>query len=225
LLNSVVRWLVGDNGFSVAGNSWPHRSIQIAMIPTGQELPRFDQDIQLQIASEFQAKLLSFRRANLSAARRIEFDTSKFSFALTDLAHALAAATPDEAELQAEVFELLRAEDAEIRSERWTDSSVVAAQAVLVAFNESPGGMTYVSQLAEIAEEIFAGRGEETKCDPGKFGKQLKTLGFTTEARDAKGKKLHLTETVRGHALQLLHNFDGLESWNVGPVEADRQAS
>jgi hypothetical protein len=207
-----------------AGESSPRRSIQISMIPTDRELPIFDLDAQRQIMGEFQSKLVSFRRVNLGAARRLQFDASQFTFAIRELAHSLAAATPDDAELQAEVFEMLREEDAEIRSGRWTDYSVVAAEAVLVAYKESPGGMIYVSDLANFAEVILARRSEESKFDPGKFGKQLKLLGFTTEPRDAKGKKLHLTEAVRGRAMQLLHDFGGSESADVEPVRTDWQS-
>ena len=121
-----------------ADNPWPLRSIRIAMVPTGTALPAFDQDAQRLIGTEFQAKLLSFRRANLGAAQRINFDASKFSLGLGDLARSLAAATPDDAELQAEVFELLREEDTESRSARWVDLSAIAVEAVLVACRESP---------------------------------------------------------------------------------------
>ena len=89
-----------------AGDSWPTRSIHIAMIPTEQALPAFDLDAEHKITNEFQAKLLSFRRTNLGVAHRLNFDASKFTFALRDLARSIAAATPDDLELQAEVFGL-----------------------------------------------------------------------------------------------------------------------
>ena len=54
------------------------------MIPTEQELPPLDFDVQHRITNEFQAKQLSFRRAGLGVARTMDFDASKFSFALRD---------------------------------------------------------------------------------------------------------------------------------------------
>ena len=191
-----------------ADDPWPLRSIRIAMVPTETALPAFDQDAQRLIATEFQAKLLSFRRANLGAARRINFEASKFSLGLRDLARSLAAATPDEAELQAEVFELLREEDGESRSARWTDLRVITVEAVLVAWKESPGEAVYVSELSNLARAILRGRGEDSTIDPGAFGKCLKALGFVTEPRDAKGKKLRLTEPVHSHALRLARYLD-----------------
>ena len=141
------------------------------MIPTEQNLPAFGSDQQLQISDEFQAKLLSFRRANLVAACNLKFDASEvFVRTGRDLARSLAAATPDEPQLQAEVFDLLRGEDTEIRSARWIDPSVIAAEAILVAYQESPGGFAYVGHLADDAEGLLMGRGEQTVIDPGVFG-------------------------------------------------------
>jgi hypothetical protein len=206
------------------GDSGRLRSIHIPMVPTGQELPVFDSDTQHQITAEFQAKLLSFRRANLGAARKLQFDPSRFTFALRDLARTIAAVTPDDADLQAEVPELLREHDAEVRSERWTALISVAIEAVIVAGRESPGGVIYVADLAEIAQEILRRRGEaKAEITAGVLGKTLKLLGFTTEPRDARGKKLLLTEAALSHAGQIAPDFGGPEVEGDGPVDANQQ--
>ena len=212
-----VQVIQGDS--VLADDSSPLRSIQISVTPSETALPAFDQDAQERMATEFQAKLLSFRRANLGAARRLNFDASKFSLALRDLACSLAAATPDNAELQAEVFELLRDEDTESRSARWTDWSVITVEAVLIAYKESPGEAVYVAELSNIAQALLNGRGDVSTIDPGAFGRRLKLLGFLTEPRDAKGKKLRLTEAVRSRALQLAHDLDIPEFEELGSSE------
>jgi hypothetical protein len=83
---------------------------------------------------------------------------------LRDLARTLAAATPDDVELQAELFDLLRDDDAELRSEKWTELSSVTLEAMLVAGKESRGEAVYISDLAEIAQEILRRR-ENTKAE------------------------------------------------------------
>lgn len=201
-----VQVIQGDS--VLVDNSSSLRSIQISVTPSEMALPTFDQDAQRRIAAEFQAKLLSFRRANLGVAQRQNFDSSKFGFALRELAHSLAAATPDNAELQGEVFELLREEDAESRSARWTDLRAITVEAVLVAWKESPGEAVYVSELSNLAQAILSGRGENSIIDPGAIGKCLKALGFATEPRDAKGRKLRLSEAVHEHALRLARDLD-----------------
>jgi hypothetical protein len=162
------------------------------------------------MTNEFQAKLLSFRRANLGVACKMDFDVSKFAFALRDRARSLAAATPDDSELQAGVFDLLRDEDAEIRADKLIAPSAIAGEAVLVECNGSPGGYAYVADLAAIAQEMLRRRGEESTIEPAVFGKQLKPVGFATE-RDAKAKKLYLTEAVRDRAQELVRDFFGPE--------------
>jgi hypothetical protein len=199
------------------GDSSPLRSIQIPTIPTEQELPPLDFDARHRITSAFQAKLLSFRRANLGVARKMQFDASKFTPALRDHARSLAAATPDDLELQAEVFDLLRAEDAEIRADKLIDPSAIAGEAVLVACHGSPGGIAYVADLAAIAEGMLRGRGERSTIEPAVFGKQLRLLGLATE-RDARGKKLHLTEAVRERAQTIVRAFGSSEVGDDQPV-------
>ena len=205
-----------------ADDPWPLRSIRIAMVPAETALHAFDQDAQRRIATEFQAKLLSFRRANLGAAQRLDFDASKFSLGLRDLARSLAAATPDDVELQSEVFELLREEDAESRSARWIDLSVIAVEAVMIAWSESSGEAVYVSELSNLAQALLNGRGGDSRIDPGAFGKRLKLLGFVTEPRDAKGKKLRLTEAVHSRALRLARDLDIPEPSELGGTEVSR---
>jgi hypothetical protein len=205
-----------------AGNSWAGRSIQIPMAPTDQELPAFDFDARHRTADEFQAKLLSFRRANLGVARKMDFDASKFAFALRDRARSLAAATPDDRDLQAEVFDLLQEEDAELRADKWIDPAAIAGEAVLVACHGSPGGIAYVAELAAIAEETLRRREEETTIEPAVFGQKLKLLGFAT-TRDAKGKKLQLTAAVRDRAQRLVRDFGAPEGGD-GPSQAEKES-
>jgi hypothetical protein len=189
----------------------PLRSIQISMVPTETALPVFDQHTEQLIASEFQAKLLSFRRTNLAAAQGVHFDATNFSRPLRDLAQSFALVTPDDPELQASVFALLREEDTESRSSKWIDPNVVAVEAVLTAWDEAPGGAVYVSELSDIAKVLLNGRGVDSPLDPGSFGKHLKILGFVTEPRDARGKKLRLTEAVHNRALQLAQDLGAPE--------------
>ena len=206
----------------LADDARPLRSIQISMLPTEAALPPFDQEVERQIATEFQPKLLSFRRANLGAAQGLNFDTSKFSFALRDLAQSLAAATPNDPELRADVFELLREEDSESRSAKWIDSNAIAVEAVLIAWSESSGEAVYVSELSNLAQALLNGRGGDSRIDPGAFGKRLKLLGFVTEPRDAKGKKLRLTEAVHSRALRLARDLDIPEPSELGRTEVSR---
>jgi hypothetical protein len=97
-----------------------------------------------------------------------------------------------------------------MRAYELIDPSAIAGEAVLVSWHESPGGTAYVSELAQVAQEILRRRGENLTIEAGAFGKRLKLLGFKTE-RDAKGKKLQLSEAARSRAKHLLRDFGGSE--------------
>jgi len=202
------------------------RSIQIPMVPGGAQPPAFDPEVQRQVTADFQPKLLNFRRANLNAARKLQFDSSKFIFPLRELAHSIAVATPDDAGLQAEVFALLQEKDAEIRDSKWIEMNAVAVESILVACHDSPGGVIYVGELVGIAQGILSGRGEHSAIDPGAFGKRLKLLGFRTEPRDAKGMKIRLTEDVCGRARLLTRDLGAPQIEDAAPgqpVEKERE--
>lgn len=189
------------------GEAFNLRSITIPMISGGTQPPSLDPEPQYRITAEFQAKLLGFRRANLSAARSLHFDSSKFAPSMSGLAHCLAAATPDDPELQAGVFELLREKDMEIRDGKWVELNTVAVESLLVAYHDSPGMAVYVGDLAKTAQEILNRRGEESSVDAGAVGKQLKILGFRTEPRDAKGVKIRLTDDVYRRAREIAREY------------------
>jgi hypothetical protein len=194
-------------------------SMQIPLIPRGAQLPAFDSDVQHRITIDFQAKLLNFRRTNLRAACNLHFDLSKFIFPIRELAHSIAAATPDDAELQAEVFDLLREKDEEIRNGKWIALSTVAIEAILVACHESPGGFIYIGELTALAQQILRRRGGDSSIDPGAFGKQVKLLGFRTEPRDAKGMKIRRTEDVCRRARRLARDLGVPQVEDAAPTE------
>jgi hypothetical protein len=195
---------------ALVSQSSPARSIHISLTPTGQPLPAIDPETQRRITAEFQAKLLSFRRANLGLARDMQFDLSKFSLPLRDLARSLMAATPDDITLQAEVYDLLQEHEAEIRTSRWTEFDTAALESILVVGHESPGRTIYVAELAAISEEILRRRGEVTlEVPPTVLGKRLKVLGFSTAVRDAQGVKLTVTNSIINLAKELLENLGG----------------
>jgi hypothetical protein len=184
--------------------------LEVPMPLVGVPVPTLTQEKQRQIRDDFQPKLLAYRCENLAKACDLQFDASKLSNSLRPLAHALAAATPTDADLRAEVLDLLRDEDREARSKRWTDLGTVVIESILFHCAEAAGAdvYVYVGDLAQTAQEILRHRGEEVEFDPGAIGKNLKMLGFKTEPRDAKGVRLRLSEQVRQQAQRLAREFE-----------------
>jgi hypothetical protein len=189
--------------------AWAQGSLQIWMTPGGTPLPAFDVACEDRV-TELQNTLLSFRNQHLEAASRLHIDASKVSPVLRDLARALCTATPDDEQLQQEVFVLLRDQDEQIRSDRWISFDTVTLEAIIVAAFHNPGGAPCVAKLAEFAAEILARRGGTTTIDAAVLGKRLKLLGFQTQ-RDSECAKLHLTSEVAKRANRLAVEF-GIET-------------
>jgi hypothetical protein len=183
-----------ETGFGVEG--WSAGSICVPCLPSGQALPILDHAAQARIVKEYQPSLLAFRFANYESASSTRFDCSQFATPLQELAAALAAATPGDADLQRELHALLQDDNSEMESANWVDPNTVIVEAILVHCREAKMESAYVGAIAEMAEQILHGRGERRKLDPGEVGRRIKNLGFPTEPRDARGVKLRFTNAV-----------------------------
>lgn len=152
--------------------------------------------------------MLGYRFANFRKASEFRFDASRFTHSLRELARNLAATSPDDGDLQAELFGLLQQEDNDLRSEKWVEFDTVAIESVLFACREWPGGEKYMGELAEITEEIWRRRSENRNVEPSVFGKRLGDLGFTKKPRNAKGVALQLSDATCSHAQQFARDFN-----------------
>jgi hypothetical protein len=195
-----------DAGFDE--ETWVASSIRVPCVPTAGRLPVLNAEQQQRIAEEFQAKLLGFRLSHYPAASVTSFDTSKFTFPLQQLAMGLAAATPEDAELQAELHVLLQEENAEIEAANWVNPNTVIVEAILAHCREAKMQSVYVGEIAAMAGKILEGRGGLRRLDAGETGRRIKNLGFSAEPRDARGVKLRLTNGVCVRAHELAHRFD-----------------
>jgi hypothetical protein len=194
---------------SVIGAGASFRSLRVPTLPGNGDLPAFDASVQERIASDFQARLLGYRFANFQKISAFQFDAPRLTPSLRELARSLAAITPDDADLQAEVFDLLQSEDNELRSEKWISADTALIETVLVACREWAGEEKYVADLATISQEILRRRGANVDVDPGIFGKRLNGLGFTSmKERDAKGVALKLSDATQRRAEQLARDFN-----------------
>ncbi len=124
---------------STLGEAWAGRSIEVPMPLVDVQVPTLTKEKQQQIRDAFQPKLLTYRCENLANACRLRFDPSRLSDSVRPLASTLAATTPADADLRAEVLDLLGDEDREARSRKWIDLSTVSIEAVLFHCAEAPG--------------------------------------------------------------------------------------
>ena len=199
-------------------DAWAMSSIRVPCIPLSERLPVLNDEEQQRIAENLQPKLLAFRFSNYLAACATNFDNSNFAIPLRELSASLAAATPADINLQMELHTLLQEEDTELKSASWVAPNTVIIEAILAHCREAKMQSVDVGAIAEMAGKILEGRGGRCRLDPGEVGRRIKSLGFPTEPRDARGVKLRLTNAVCVRAQELAHRFDvpGARDVNVG---------
>jgi hypothetical protein len=182
-------------------------SLEISLVPAHEGLPVLDSEMQQKIASDFQPKLLSYRLENYTRVRNAAFDAPRLTPSLRELVKNLAACTPDDPDLQAQVLEFLRAQDQETRSAGWLDLNVVIVEAILAFVHEAKEDSVYVAEITKAAETILRGRGENRNLEARAIGPRLRPLGLITEPRDRNGIRLVLTGEVSRRAHELAHSF------------------
>ncbi len=198
--------ILSDAGFG--DERWAVSSVRVPCMPNGAPFKILGTEQQQRIAEDMQDKLLAYRFSNYQAACATMFDNSQFAIPLQELSASLAAATPADVDLQAQLQELLQEENAEIRSANWVDADTVIIEAILAHCREAKQAAVYIGALAEMASKIREGRGHSRELDPGEVGRRVKNLGFSAEPRDANGVKLLLSNAVCVRAHELAHQFD-----------------
>lgn len=183
-------------------------AIEIPVGPSGPELKILSDSEEQKITETFQDRLLAYRFSNHRKVLSSTFDVPHFTFAMRELARSFGRCTPDDADLQQKVIRLLAVQDADIRSERWSDVTTVVVEALLAACHEEGKTHIYIGELAELVEVILGGRGENRKVSAREVGQRIKPLGLVTEPRDSKGFKLRLTQIVRRRVHNLAHSLD-----------------
>jgi hypothetical protein len=193
--------------FGNANRSGATPSLEIPVIPALHGLPVLDIDTRRKIAADFQPRLLAYRLANFSKVQNAAFDAPELAPSIREIAANLMACTPEDADLQKQVPELLREQDKEARSAAWVDLDVVIIEAILAFVHEAKEHAIYVKKIAEAAEVILVERGEKRELEPRAIGARLRALGLLTEPRDRQGIRLMLTGEVSRRVHELAKIF------------------
>jgi len=187
-------------------NTFP--GIEISVIQASRKLPILHDSAQLRISRDFQAKLLSYRLTNYQKVLNSRFGAPELTSPIREIARSLGACTPDDADLQQEVINLLKARDAQIRSERWVEVNIVLIEALLGLVHEGKVRSPYVGQIAEAASVILAYRDDKQELEARRVGEILRQLNLATEPRDGRGVKLILTPAVSRRIHELARDCD-----------------
>jgi hypothetical protein len=194
--------------------------LEIPLVPALNGLPVLDETARQKIAEDFQPQLLAYRLDNFSKVLKAAFDAPQFTPSMQELAKSLAACTPGDPDLQAQVPEFLRFQDKEMRSAAWLELNTVIIEALLAFVHEAKADSIYVAEVAKAAEVILESRGEHQELEPRAIGPKLRTLGLNTEPRDREGIRLILTREVFRRVHELAY-FYSVPSVHDGSMRCD----
>jgi hypothetical protein len=177
--------------------------IEVRIPPSRRILPILDQQARQQIAEEFQPKLLMYRLVNYHQVRASKFDVPEFPLAVRDLARSLAAAVPNEPELQSNIASLLQAQSDQDLIKPTSDLDSVVIETMLILCHQKDRKSFHVAEVSEKVNEILEARGESLDMNPWAVGRKLRKLDITTQRLDANGRGALLLNDLRHHVHSL----------------------
>lgn len=186
-------------------------ALQISFLSANREVPALTEEAGERIADEFQAKLLMYRAQNYFKARPLNFERSGLIAPTQCLAGSLAACIIDDPKLQADLVPLLHQQEEEFQAERSLGLETLILEVLLNCCHEDGRSTVRAAEVAEMANQVLAQRGETLQISPETVGRRLKSLGLRTEPIGTRGNGLWLLSTTR----RTIHNLAG--EYGVGP--------
>lgn len=183
-------------------------SLEIPVIPTPAPLSLLNDSSERKIADEFQGRLLGYLLDNASKVETSRENIVGLNYSMLELAQALAATTPDDAGLQKEIIDIVKAQDTAMRPMRLGGIEGAIIEAILFHCHESQKDRIYIGEITEVAQEILTRRGEGMVLTARGVGEKLRQLQFLVEPRDSRGFFLMLNQKNSGRAHELGRVFD-----------------
>jgi hypothetical protein len=151
-------------------------AIQIFLAPSQLQSSALDEQVQNEIATRFQPRLLMYRLKNSGKVRESRVDVSEFTFTTRRLASTLAGCFPEDEELARDTVELLRPQDEEVRERRSRDLNCVIVEILWRIVHDGDQRAVGVKKLAGGVNTLLWERGEIWKYSPETIGWKLRTL-------------------------------------------------
>ena len=170
-------------------------------------MPILDEGVQQTIADEFQPKLLNYRLTNLHRVRNSKFDVPELLTPVRDLARCLGSCVVGDEELQARVVGLLFEHEGHLRVTRSTNVNAVVIEAMLFMCHVEKQQSVHIGEVADAANTILHGRGEELELTPKAVAGRLRNFGIVSERLDAAGRGIVMLNSVRERVHELARDL------------------
>src|SRR5262249_20466184 len=176
-------------------------ALHVTLQPIGC-LPVLDEIRGNEIAREFQPKLCAYRARNILQVRNSRFDASALTSASRLQARIYGAPLAGNAVLEGGLIPLLQDQEHYRREECWNDFNSIVLEATLHHAHTQLGQRVTVGQIADTANAILVGRGDETKHHAREVGQVLTSFGLRKDRR-SNGFTVLLNAAASGHLHRL----------------------
>jgi len=182
-------------------------ALKATLIPIAGQLPTLDKKMEEEIAEEFQARFLGHFLRNAGNAQSTNFDTSKFTSPIQDIARTVTAAVMGDADVQKRILPLLAVQDEEVRADRARTCDAVVLEALLFFIHAGGWSKVRTDNIGEKVNAIFKGRGSDQQHSAESVGWAIRRLGIPSGriARAGNGVELDVSTCQLIHRLAQSH--------------------
>lgn len=181
------------------------RGVVVNLLPAEDPMRPLGEESRQQIATEYQAKLLTFRSQNYVAVKNfymLSDNLQGVSARTKQIARALTAPLLGDSAITTELLAILRDYDNDVRIERFLEPEWLAVEAIFDACHEGMENERTISEIlvGGVAVHVNARlefRGEDLRLGAKKIGLVLRSLGLRTTRLGRLGRGLRLTCVVQ----------------------------
>ncbi|MGC2190092.1 MAG: hypothetical protein WA607_16850, partial [Candidatus Sulfotelmatobacter sp.] len=151
--------------------------IHISVTPPKLQSSALDEQVQNEIANDFQPRLLMYRLKNHGKVSAPRIEVPEFTFDMRQLARSVAMCFPEDTQLAREAVQLLRPQDEEVRGQRSRDVNCATVEILFGNIHQRKQRAVRVDELAKDLNALLQSRGELIEYSAAEIGWKLKGLG------------------------------------------------
>ncbi|MGC2770265.1 MAG: hypothetical protein WA232_01120, partial [Candidatus Sulfotelmatobacter sp.] len=165
--------------------------IHISVTPPKLQSSALDEQVQNEIANDFQPRLLMYRLKNHGKVSAPRIEVPEFTFDMRQLARSVAMCFPEDTQLAREAVQLLRPQDEEVRGQRSRDVNCATVEILFGNIHQRKQRAVRVDELAKDLNALLQSRGELIEYSAAEIGWKLKGLGLQRHS-DRSGRQVLL---------------------------------
>jgi hypothetical protein len=181
--------------------------IHISVAPSQLQSTALDEQVQNEIANDFQPRLLMYRLKNSGKVSESRVDVSKFTFATRQLARTLAVCFPEDSELARDTVQLLRPQDEEVRGQRSRDVNCAIIEILWAIIHDRKQREVRIDELAKDVNALLRSRGEILAYCAEELGWKLRNLNIPRHSSSS-GRQVLLGRDTSQSVHRLAQAYD-----------------